>query len=72
MYFFQILWKSIIIGVIFSGYFFISFEKITFYTEILSCKDDFFFFSLVYLMTKDQKTKFHAKISVWNYIFDSR
>ena len=57
----------------FSGYFFISFDKITFYIEILSCKDDFFlFFSLVSLMTKDQKTKFHAKISVWNYIFDSR
>ena len=46
------------------GYFSISFEKITFYTEILPSKVDLWIFSLVSLVKKHHKTTFPVKISV--------
>ena len=46
------------------GYFSISFEKLTFYTEILTRKDELWIFSLVSLMKNHHKTTFLVKISV--------
>ena len=46
------------------GYFSISFEKITFYTEILTRKVELWTFSLVSLLKKQHKTTFRVKISV--------
>ena len=54
-YFFQILWKSR--GHILE-YFYISFEEITFYTEILTRKVEFWNFSLV---KKHHKTTFSVE-----------
>ena len=42
----------------------ISFEKITFYTEILTRKVELWLFSLVSFVKKDHKTTFLVKISV--------
>ena len=50
--------------VLYLGYFSISFEKITFYTEILTRKVELWIFSLVSLMKKHHKTTFLVKISV--------
>ena len=46
------------------GYFSISYDKITFYTEILTWKVELWIFSLVSLMKKHYKTTFLDKISV--------
>ena len=46
------------------GYFSISFEKITFYTEILTRKVELWIFSLISLVKKHHKTTFPVKISV--------
>ena len=46
------------------GFFSISFEKIMFYTEILTWKVELWIFSLVSLEKKHHKTTFQLKISV--------
>jgi hypothetical protein len=50
------------------GYFFISFEKITFYAEILTRKVELWIFSLVSLVKKYHKTNFLVKFSVYKII----
>ena len=52
--------------VLYLGYISISFEKITFYTEILTQKVELWLFLLVSLMKKDHKTTFLV-ISVYFY-----
>ena len=49
----------------------ISFEKISFYTEILTQKDEFWFSSIVSLMNKQFKTTFLFKISAYKFGLDS-
>ena len=50
----------------------ISFEKISFYTEILTQKDEFWFSSIVSLMNKHPKTTlFLFKISAYKFGLDS-